>query len=91
MAAPKIVIVGGGIGGVSAAQQLAKANFADVTVIDRWVTIRAKFCSAYLVRGACDGSQSPAQCIRDGLMSGRSSLSCLLVLHLLGTMQEGLL
>ncbi len=36
MAAPRVVIVGGGVGGVSAAQQLAKANFADVTVIDRY-------------------------------------------------------
>ena len=36
MAAPRVVIVGGGFGGVSAAQQLAKANFADVTVIDRY-------------------------------------------------------
>ena len=35
MAAPRVIIVGGGVGGVSAAQQLAKANFADVTVIDR--------------------------------------------------------
>ena len=33
MAAPKVVIVGGGIGGVNAAQQLA--DFADVTLIDR--------------------------------------------------------
>ena len=36
MAAPRVVIIGGGVGGVSAAQQLAKANFADVTVIDRY-------------------------------------------------------
>ncbi len=36
MAAPRVVVVGGGVGGVSAAQQLAKANFADVTVIDRY-------------------------------------------------------
>jgi len=36
MAAPRVVIVGGGVGGVSAAQQLAKANFANVTVIDRY-------------------------------------------------------
>ncbi len=36
MAAPRVVIVGGGVGGVSAAQQLAKANFADVRVIDRY-------------------------------------------------------
>jgi len=35
MAAPRVVIIGGGVGGVSAAQQLAKANFANVTVIDR--------------------------------------------------------
>ncbi|DBA66203.1 hypothetical protein WJX79_004881 [Trebouxia sp. C0005] len=35
MAVPRVIIVGGGVGGVSAAQQLAKANFADVTVIDR--------------------------------------------------------
>ena len=34
MAAPKVVIVGGGIGGVSAAQQLE--GFADVTLIDRY-------------------------------------------------------
>ena len=33
MAAPKVVIVGGGIGGVTAAQQLE--GFADVTLIDR--------------------------------------------------------
>lgn len=33
---PRVIIVGGGVGGVSAAQQLAKANFADVTVIDRY-------------------------------------------------------
>ena len=33
MVAPKVVIVGGGIGGVNAAQSLA--GFADVTVIDR--------------------------------------------------------
>lgn len=35
MPAPKVVIVGGGVGGVAAAQQLAKLKFADVTVIDR--------------------------------------------------------
>ncbi|DBB05607.1 TPA: hypothetical protein ACH3X1_012380, partial [Trebouxia sp. C0004] len=35
MAAPRIIVVGGGVGGVSAAQQLAKGNFADVTLIDR--------------------------------------------------------
>lgn len=34
MAAPKVVIVGGGIGGVNAAQQLE--GFADVTLIDRY-------------------------------------------------------
>ena len=33
MAAPKVVVVGGGIGGVTAAQQLE--GFADVTLIDR--------------------------------------------------------
>ena len=33
MAPPRVVIVGGGIGGVTAAQQLA--GFADVTLIDR--------------------------------------------------------
>ena len=51
MAAPKVVIVGGGVGGVSAAQQLAKANFADVTVIDRYDD-HANVCMMATVSGS---------------------------------------
>lgn len=94
MAAPKIVIVGGGVGGVSAAQQLAKANFADVTVIDRSVMLRAKFCCVYRVSGAFDGGRLRCLCALQSSCLGvrpKQLVLCVCTLITCPGIQEGLL
>lgn len=91
MAAPKIVIVGGGVGGVSAAQQLAKANFADVTVVDRSVTI---ICSVHRVSGAFDGGCLRCLCALQSSCLGvrpKQLVLCVCTCDHMSGLQEGLL